>query len=42
MTLAPDGLPVSEVGLIDTEIRKRIDSYMSDARAPFDPFLTLS
>jgi hypothetical protein len=36
MTLAPDGLPVSEVGLIDKEIRERIDSYMSDARAPDD------
>ncbi len=36
MTLAPDGLPISEVGETDAEIRARIGSYMSDSPAPDD------
>ena len=36
MTPVPDGLPVSEVALIDAERRERIGSYMSDSPAPDD------
>lgn len=36
MTLAPDGLPVSEVALVDAEIRERIHSFMGDTPAPDD------
>ncbi len=36
MTLAPDGLPISEVGEIDAAILRRIGSYMSASRAPDD------
>ena len=34
MTLAPDGLPISEIGEIDAAILRRIGSYMSASRAP--------
>jgi hypothetical protein len=36
MTLAPDGLPISEIGEIDAQILRRIRSYMSGSPAPDD------
>jgi hypothetical protein len=36
MNLAPDGLPISEIGRIDDAIRERIASYMSGSPAPDD------
>lgn len=36
MTLAPDGLPISEIGEMDAAILRRIGSYMSASRAPDD------
>ena len=36
MTLAPDGLPISEIGEIDAQILRRIGSYMSGSPAPDD------
>ena len=36
MTPVLDGLPVSEVALIDAERRERIGSYMSESPAPDD------
>lgn len=36
MTLAPDGLPTSEVYGIDRQIRERIGSYMSGSPKPDD------
>jgi hypothetical protein len=36
MNMAPDGLPVSEIGEIDKEIGRLIGSYMSPSRGPGD------
>ena len=36
MRLAADGLPISEIGEVDAQIRQRISSYMSPSRKPDD------